>query len=176
MFKILGVDHIGVAVPNLAEAGTFWSDILGLPHTKDETVEEQKARIARMRRPFSKARMACKAAKDDVQAISSLLDIAMGWEDVHDDEDQRVFDAYRVVLDDLFLQAQTNVKLGDEYADEDVRQGVRTAGELADVRQWLSWARWYGLPELHERYLRHMDEEYDMDMREAESLDRSWDA
>ena len=42
MFKILGVDHIGVAVPNLAEAGTFWSDILGLPHTKDETVEEQK--------------------------------------------------------------------------------------------------------------------------------------
>ena len=128
-----------------------------------ETVEEQKARIARMRRPFSKARLACKAAKDDVQAISSLLDIAMGWEDVHDDEDQRVFDAYRVVLDDLFLQAQTNVKLGDEYADE-------------DVRQWLSWARWYGLPQLHERYLRHMDEEYDMDMREAESLDRSWDA
>lgn len=141
-----------------------------------ETVEEQKARIARMRRPFSKARLACKAAKDDVQAISSLLDIAMGWEDVHDDEDQRVFDAYRVVLDDLFLQAQTNVKLGDEYADEDVRQGVRTAGELADVRQWLSWARWYGLPQLHERYLRHMDEEYDMDMREADSLDRSWDA
>ena len=128
-----------------------------------ETVEEQKARVARMRRPFSKARMSCKAAKDDVQAISSLLDIAMGWEDVHDDEDQRVFDAYRV-------------KLGDEYADEDVRQGVRTAGELADVRQWLSWARWYGLPQLHERYLRHMDEEYDMDMREAESLDRSWDA
>ena len=42
MFKVLGVDHIGVAVPNLAEAGTFWSDILGLPHTKDETVEEQK--------------------------------------------------------------------------------------------------------------------------------------
>ena len=141
-----------------------------------ETVEEQKARIARMRRPFSKARMACKAAKDDVQAISSLLDIAMGWEDVHDDEDQRVFDAYRVVLDDLFLQARTNVEMGDEYADEDVRQGVRTAGELADVRQWLSWARWYGLPQLHERYLRHMDEEYDMDMREAESLDRSWDA
>ncbi len=141
-----------------------------------ETVEEQKARIARMRRPFSKARLACKAAKDDVQAISSLLDIAMGWEDVHDDEDQRVFDAYRVVLDDLFLQARTNVKLGDEYADEDVRQGVRTAGELAGVRQWLSWARWYGLPQLHERYLRHMDEEYDMDMREAESLDRSWDA
>ena len=105
-----------------------------------ETVEEQKARIARMRRPFSKARMACKAAKDDVQAISSLLDIAMGWEDVHDDEDQRVFDAYRVVLDDLFLQARTNVEMGDEYADEDVRQGVRTAGELADVRQWLSWA------------------------------------
>ena len=70
-----------------------------------ETVEEQKARVARMRRPFSKARMSCKAAKDDVQAISSLLDIAMGWEDVHDDEDQRVFDAYRVVLDDLFLQA-----------------------------------------------------------------------
>jgi len=42
MFKILGVDHIGVAVPDLAAAGKFWSDTLGLPHTKDETVADQK--------------------------------------------------------------------------------------------------------------------------------------
>jgi methylmalonyl-CoA/ethylmalonyl-CoA epimerase len=42
MFKILGVDHIGVAVPNLAEAGKFWSETLGLEHTKDETVADQK--------------------------------------------------------------------------------------------------------------------------------------
>ncbi len=128
-----------------------------------ETVEEQKARIALMRRPFSKARLACKAAKDDVQAISSLLDIAMGWEAVHDDEDQRVFDAYRVVWDDLVLPAQTTVNRGDEAADE-------------DVRQCLSWARWYGLPQLHVRYRRHLDEAYDMDLREAEALDRSGDA
>ena len=42
MFKVLGVDHIGVAVPDLKEAGEFWSDKLGLDHTKDETVADQK--------------------------------------------------------------------------------------------------------------------------------------
>jgi methylmalonyl-CoA/ethylmalonyl-CoA epimerase len=42
MFKILGVDHIGIAVPDLAGASKFWSESLGLEHTKDETVADQK--------------------------------------------------------------------------------------------------------------------------------------
>ena len=40
-FKILGVDHIGIAVNDLKEVGSFW-ETLGLKSTGEETVEEQK--------------------------------------------------------------------------------------------------------------------------------------
>ena len=40
-FKILGVDHIGVAVTDLEETQNFWTAV-GLPCTGQETVEEQK--------------------------------------------------------------------------------------------------------------------------------------
>jgi methylmalonyl-CoA/ethylmalonyl-CoA epimerase len=42
MFKILGVDHIGIAVNDLKEVGDFWSESLGLASTGEETVAEQK--------------------------------------------------------------------------------------------------------------------------------------
>ena len=42
MFKVLGVDHIGSAVGDLKEVGSFWGDMLGLPNNGEETVEEQK--------------------------------------------------------------------------------------------------------------------------------------
>ena len=42
MFKVLGVDHIGIAVTDLKEVGAFWSDALGLPANGEETVAEQK--------------------------------------------------------------------------------------------------------------------------------------
>jgi len=42
MFKILGVDHIGIAVSDLKEVGAFWSESLGLPSTGEETVADQK--------------------------------------------------------------------------------------------------------------------------------------
>ena len=41
MFKVLGVDHIGIAVKDLAEVGAFW-ETLGLKSTGEETVAEQK--------------------------------------------------------------------------------------------------------------------------------------
>ena len=42
MFKILGVDHIGIAVNDLKEVGSFWSEALGMATTGEETVAEQK--------------------------------------------------------------------------------------------------------------------------------------
>ena len=42
MFKVLGVDHIGIAVEDLKEVGAFWSEALGLPANGEETVAEQK--------------------------------------------------------------------------------------------------------------------------------------
>jgi len=42
MFKILGVDHIGIAVKDLKEVGAFWGDVLGLPNNGEETVADQK--------------------------------------------------------------------------------------------------------------------------------------
>jgi len=44
MFK--KIDHIGLAVLNLAEALQFYEDILGLKSTKIEVVEEQKIKAA----------------------------------------------------------------------------------------------------------------------------------
>ena len=40
-FKILGVDHIGIAVNDLDETQNFWT-AMGLPCTGQETVAEQK--------------------------------------------------------------------------------------------------------------------------------------
>ena len=40
-FKILGVDHIGIAINDLDETQNFWTAI-GLPCTGQETVAEQK--------------------------------------------------------------------------------------------------------------------------------------
>jgi len=46
MFKILGVDHIGVAVTSLDEANGFWTTALGLACTGDEVVAEQKVKTS----------------------------------------------------------------------------------------------------------------------------------
>ncbi len=42
MFKILGIDHIGAAVPNLEEATKFWNETLGMDYSGKETVADQK--------------------------------------------------------------------------------------------------------------------------------------
>lgn len=44
MFKVLGVDHIGIASTDLAD-GAFW-ELLGLKCTGEETVAEQKVTTA----------------------------------------------------------------------------------------------------------------------------------
>lgn len=46
-FRALGpVDHIGIAVPSLAEALPFWQATLGLPLAEIEEVADQKVRTA----------------------------------------------------------------------------------------------------------------------------------
>jgi methylmalonyl-CoA epimerase len=42
--KIIGVDHIGIAVKNLNEILDFYTEVLGLKSTGSEEVGEQKAR------------------------------------------------------------------------------------------------------------------------------------
>ena len=44
--KILKIDHLGIAVNNMNEGKSFWSDILGLPFEGAETVAEQKVTTA----------------------------------------------------------------------------------------------------------------------------------
>ena len=44
--KILKVDHLGIAVNDIADAKAFWTDILGLPFEGEETVSEQKVKTA----------------------------------------------------------------------------------------------------------------------------------
>jgi len=40
--KILKIDHLGIAVPDMEEGKKFWVDVLGLKVEGSETVEEQK--------------------------------------------------------------------------------------------------------------------------------------
>jgi methylmalonyl-CoA/ethylmalonyl-CoA epimerase len=40
------LSHIGIAVRNLAEQIPYYRDILGLPYLGEETVEEQKVKVA----------------------------------------------------------------------------------------------------------------------------------
>jgi len=44
--KVLRVDHIGVAVNNIAEASKLYEDLLGLTNAGSETVQEQKVTTA----------------------------------------------------------------------------------------------------------------------------------
>ncbi|SMB97488.1 methylmalonyl-CoA epimerase [Thermanaeromonas toyohensis ToBE] len=44
--KVLNVDHIGIAVPNLQEALKFYEEVLGLKCEGVEEVAEQKVRVA----------------------------------------------------------------------------------------------------------------------------------
>ena len=45
MFNVDRVDHIGIAVADLAEAKKFYTNILGLKATGEEVVEEQKVKV-----------------------------------------------------------------------------------------------------------------------------------
>lgn len=44
--RILGIDHVGIAVKSIDAAETFWTDALGLPCEGRETVTEQKVTTA----------------------------------------------------------------------------------------------------------------------------------
>ncbi len=45
MFKVDRIDHLGIAVTNLEEAKKFYTDMLGIPATGEEVVEEQKVKV-----------------------------------------------------------------------------------------------------------------------------------
>lgn len=44
--KVLKIDHIGIAVNTIDDSRHFWSDVLGLAVTGQETVSEQKVTTA----------------------------------------------------------------------------------------------------------------------------------
>ena len=46
MFKVICVDHIGIAVRSLEETKKFYKGILGMNHLPDEVVEEQKVKVS----------------------------------------------------------------------------------------------------------------------------------
>ncbi len=44
--KILGIEHIGIAVEDLDTSSPFWKHVLGLAHTRTEEVASQKVKTA----------------------------------------------------------------------------------------------------------------------------------
>jgi len=45
MFKVLKVDHIGIAVSNLEQAKKFYTETLGMTALGEEVVEQQKVKV-----------------------------------------------------------------------------------------------------------------------------------
>jgi len=45
MFKVLKVDHIGIAVKDLEQAKKFYTEMLGMPALGEEVVEQQKVKV-----------------------------------------------------------------------------------------------------------------------------------
>ncbi len=46
MKRVTGINHIGVAVTSIAEQTPFYRDVLGLEYEGEETVADQKVRVA----------------------------------------------------------------------------------------------------------------------------------
>jgi methylmalonyl-CoA/ethylmalonyl-CoA epimerase len=45
MFKVLKVDHVGIAVKDLEQAKKFYTEMLGMEAMGEETVEQQKVKV-----------------------------------------------------------------------------------------------------------------------------------
>lgn len=73
MFKVLGVDHIGVAVSDLKEVGSFWSDMIGLPANGEETVAEQKVTTGFFPTPNG-SEIELLAATDETSPIAKFIE------------------------------------------------------------------------------------------------------
>lgn len=72
MFKVLGVDHIGIAVADLKEVGAFWSEALGLPANGEETVAEQKVTTGFFPTP-NDSEIELLAATDEESSIAKFI-------------------------------------------------------------------------------------------------------
>ncbi|MFP3980230.1 MAG: methylmalonyl-CoA epimerase [Desulfobacterales bacterium] len=70
--KVLHIDHIGVAVNSNAEAGSFWSDVLGLPYQGEETVELQKVKTAFF--PVDKSEVELLESTDEHGPVSKFIE------------------------------------------------------------------------------------------------------
>lgn len=73
MFKILGVDHVGIAVSDLKETGSFWGEALGLPANGEETVAEQKVTTGFFPTPNG-SEIELLAATDETSPIAKFIE------------------------------------------------------------------------------------------------------
>ena len=73
MFKVLGVDHIGIAVGDLKEVGSFWGDMLGLTSNGEETVAEQKVTTGFFPTPNG-SEIELLAATDETSPIAKFIE------------------------------------------------------------------------------------------------------
>ena len=73
MFKVLFVEHIGIAVSDLKEVGSFWGDTLGLPANGEETVAEQKVTTGFFPTPNG-SEIELLAATDETSPIAKFIE------------------------------------------------------------------------------------------------------
>ena len=73
MFKILGVDHVGIAVSDLKETGSFWGEALGLPANGEETLAEQKVTTGFFPTPNG-SEIELLAATDETSPIAKFIE------------------------------------------------------------------------------------------------------
>lgn len=66
------IDHVAVAVPDLKQALSFWSDALGLEASEIETVESEQVKVAFL--PVGPTRIELLEARDDQSPVARFVE------------------------------------------------------------------------------------------------------
>ncbi len=70
--KVVKIDHLGIAVKNMAQANAFWESVLGLVSCGCENIDEQKVNVTIF--PVGESRVECLESTSPDGAIAKHIE------------------------------------------------------------------------------------------------------
>lgn len=109
--KIIGIDHIGIAVKEIGKAAGFYENVLGLPIAGEEAIADRQLKIAFLE--TGNARLELIEPTSDDSTIAKFL--ANRGEGIHH---------FCLLVDDIEQALQEMSQKGYRLIDETPRQGA----------------------------------------------------
>ena len=109
--KIIGIDHIGIAVKEIGKAAGFYENVLGLPIAGEEAIADRQLKIAFLE--TGNARLELIEPTSDDSTIAEFL--ANRGEGIHH---------FCLLVDDIEQALQEMSQKGYRLIDETPRQGA----------------------------------------------------